>query len=75
MRCLFIYLKFRQWSLDGSTFIAQALQFSWMTQFRNGYCTVHVCVWTQVEVRSVTQFLWAKGTAPIEIHREIHAQM
>ena len=29
-------------------------------------------VWTQ-EVRSVIRFLWAKGTAPIEIHREIEA--
>jgi hypothetical protein len=32
-----------------------------------------VCVWTQEEVRSVIRFLWAKGTTPIEIHREIHA--
>ena len=30
-------------------------------------------VWTQEEVRSVIRFLWAKGTAPIEIHREIHS--
>jgi hypothetical protein len=30
-------------------------------------------VWTQEEVRSVIRFLWAKGTAPIEIHREIQA--
>ena len=30
-------------------------------------------VWTQEEVRSVIQFLRAKGTAPIEIHREIQA--
>jgi len=29
-------------------------------------------VWTQEEVRSVIRFLWAKGTAPIEI-REIQA--
>ena len=29
-------------------------------------------VWTQ-EVRSVIQFLWAKGTAPIEINCEIQA--
>ena len=29
-------------------------------------------VWTQ-EVWSVIQFLWAKGTAPIEIHHEIQA--
>ena len=29
-------------------------------------------VWTQ-EVRSVIWFLWAKGTAPIEIHHEIQA--
>ena len=36
------------------------------------YC-VCACVWTQEEVRSVTQFLWAKGTAPIEIHHEIQA--
>jgi len=34
--------KFRHWSLDGSTFVAQAPQFSWMTQFRNGYRTVCV---------------------------------
>ena len=47
VRCLFIHLKFRHWPLDGSTFIAQAPQFSWTTQFRNGYCTV--CVWTQEE--------------------------
>ena len=32
-----------------------------------------LCVWTQEEVRSVIRFLWAKGTAPIEIHREIQA--
>jgi len=32
------------------------------------YC---VCVWTQEEIQSVILFLWAKGTAPIEIHREI----
>ena len=30
-------------------------------------------VWTQEEVRSVIRFLWAKGTAPIEIHHEIQA--
>ena len=30
-------------------------------------------VWTQEEVRSVIQLLWAKGTATIEIHREIQA--
>ena len=29
-------------------------------------------VWTQ-EVRSVIRFLWAKGTAQIEIHCEIQA--
>jgi len=40
--CLFIHLKFRHWSLDGSTFIAQAPQFSWVTQFRSGFCTVCV---------------------------------
>jgi len=28
-------------------------------------------VWSPEEVRSVIRFLWAKGTAPIEIHREI----
>ena len=32
-----------------------------------------LCAWTQEEVRSVIPFLWAKGTAPIEIHREIQA--
>jgi hypothetical protein len=32
-----------------------------------------LCVWTQEEVRSVIRFLWAKGTAPIEIRREIQA--
>jgi len=32
-----------------------------------------LCVWTQEEVRSVIRFLWAKGTASIEIHREIQA--
>ena len=32
-----------------------------------------LCVWTQEEVQSVIRFLWAKGTAPIEIHREIQA--
>ena len=30
-------------------------------------------MWTQDEVRSVIRFLWAKGTAPIENHREIQA--
>jgi len=30
-------------------------------------------VWTQEEARSVIRFLWAKGTAPIEIHHEIQA--
>ena len=30
-----------------------------------------LCDWTQEEVRSVIRFLWAKGTAPTEIHREI----
>jgi hypothetical protein len=30
-------------------------------------------VWTQEEVRSVIRFLWAKGSAPIEIHHEIQA--
>ena len=30
-------------------------------------------VWTQEEVRPVIRFLWAKGTAPIEIHHEIQA--
>jgi len=30
-----------------------------------------LCVWTHEEVQSVIRFLWAKGTAPIEIHREI----
>jgi len=34
-----------------------------------------LCVWTQEEVRSVVRFLWAKGTAPIEIHCEIQAVM
>jgi len=34
---------------------------------------VCVCVWTHEEVRSGIRFLWAKGTAPIEIHREIQA--
>ena len=29
-------------------------------------------LWTQEEVRSIIRFLWAKGTAPIEI-REIQA--
>jgi len=29
-----------------------------------------LCVWTQEEVQSVIRFLWAKGIAPIEIHRE-----
>jgi len=48
--------------------VAQAPQFSWMMQFRNGYCTV--CVWPQEEVRSVIRFLWVKGTAPTQIHRE-----
>jgi hypothetical protein len=32
-----------------------------------------LCVWTQEEVQSVIRFLWTKGTAPIEIHREIQA--
>ena len=32
-----------------------------------------LCVWTQEEVQSVIQFLWAKGRTPIEIHREIQA--
>ena len=32
-----------------------------------------LCVWTEEEVRSVIRFLWAKETAPIEIHREIQA--
>jgi len=32
-----------------------------------------LCVWTQEEVRSVIWFLWAKGTATIEIHHEIQA--
>jgi hypothetical protein len=32
-----------------------------------------LCVWTHEKVRSVIRFLWAKGTAPIEIHREIQA--
>jgi len=71
VRCLFIDLKFKYWLLDGSTFVDQAPQFSWTTQFRTGYCTV--CVWTQEEVRSVIRFLWAKGTAPIEIRCEIQA--
>jgi len=30
-------------------------------------------VWTQEELRSVFRFLWSKGTAAIEIHREIQA--
>ena len=30
-----------------------------------------LCVWKQEEVRSAILFLWAKGTAPIEIHHEI----
>ena len=30
-------------------------------------------VWTQEEVRAVIQFLWAKGTAQIQIHCEIQA--
>ena len=30
-------------------------------------------MWTQEEMRSVIRFLWAKGAAPIEIHREIQA--
>jgi len=67
VRCRFIHLKFRHWSLDGNTFVPQDPQFSWTTQSRNGYCTV----WTQGEVRSVIRFLWAKGTAPFEIQREI----
>ena len=52
MRCPFIHLKFRHWSLDGSTFVAQAPQFSWTTQFRNGYCTA--CVDTR---RSAISYL------------------
>ena len=32
-----------------------------------------LCVWTKEEARSNIRFLWAKGTAPIEIHREIQA--
>ena len=35
-------LRFSHWSFDGSTFIAQAPQFSWTTQLRNGYGTVCV---------------------------------
>ena len=31
------------------------------------------CVCGHEEMRSVIRFLWAKGTAPIEIHREIRA--
>jgi hypothetical protein len=76
VRCLFIHLKFRHWSLDGSTFVAGAPQFSWTTQFRNGYCTVCVCVCVCGDTRrfrSVIRFLWAKGTAPIEINCEIQA--
>jgi len=42
VRCLFIYLKFRHWSLDGSAFLAQAPQFSRMTQFHDGYRTARV---------------------------------
>jgi len=30
-------------------------------------------VWIQEEVRSVIGFLWAKGTALIDIHHEIQA--
>jgi hypothetical protein len=30
-----------------------------------------LCLWTQEEVQSIIQFLWAKGRAPIEIHSEI----
>jgi len=42
VRCLFIHLKFRHLSLDGSTFVAQAPQFPWTTQFPNGHCTARV---------------------------------
>jgi len=67
---LFIHLKFTHWLLDGSTFVAQGLQFLWTMQFRNGYCTVCVCVcvWTHEDVRSVIQggkFLSTRPTARI----------
>ena len=55
MRCLFIHLKFRHWSLDGSNFIAQDPQFSWTTHFLNGYCTV--CVVTRRGVISYSVFV------------------
>ena len=42
VRCLFIHLKFRHWSLNGSTFAAQAPQFSWTTQCPSGYCSACV---------------------------------
>jgi len=32
-----------------------------------------LCVWTQEKFRLVIRFLWAKWTAPIEIHRKIQA--
>jgi hypothetical protein len=35
--------------------------------------TVCVCARAQEEVRSAIWFLWAKGTASFEIHREIQA--
>ena len=64
MRCLFIHLKFRHLSLDGSTFVAEAPQFSWTTQFRNGYCTV--CVDTSTVLISsalmiMVRISWSKS--------------
>ena len=71
MRCLFIHLKFRHWPLDGSTFIAQAPQFSWTTQFHNGYCTVCVCVWTQEErwnLEILEHLHYSPDLAPSDFH-------
>ena len=71
MRCLFIHLQFRHWPLDGSTFIAQAPQFSWTTQFRSGYCTVCVdtrrtmerCGWEILDHRP-----YSPDLAPSDFH-------
>jgi len=61
VRYLFIHLKFRHWSLDGSTFIAQALQFSWTSQFCDGYCTV--CVNTRRGSISYSVFVGKRNSS------------
>ena len=69
--------RWKHFHRSSSAIFVDAVQ-QWVLYLRARACVcvcvcVCMCVWTQEEFQSVIRFLWAKGTAPIEIHREIQA--